>query len=122
MDEVSRHEIQQLASGKIVPCKNTSPLTNLEAEKRLKALQGWSLQSSSIQKQFRFKSYLLGLEFACTIGKIAEHEDHHPDMAIGWRRVTINFSTHAIKGLSQNDFVMAAKTELEYRRIAATRA
>ena len=110
----SNNEVQRLASGKIVPCKDTIPFTPEEATERLKALPGWELQSDSIQKRFRFKSYLDGLEFACSLGKTAEQEDHHPDILIGWRRVTLTFSTHAIKGLSDNDFIMAAKSELEY--------
>ncbi len=80
----------------------------------MKDLPGWSLQSGSIQKEFRFKSYLAGLEFAYGMGKIAELENHHPDLFIGWRRVRVALSTHAIKGLSQNDFIMAAKSEIEY--------
>ncbi len=52
-----------------------------------------------------------------SIGKIAELEDHHPDLFVGWRRVRVELSTHAIKGLSQNDFIMAAKSELEYSKI-----
>src|SRR5713101_5592845 len=106
--------IRRLASGKCVPCNDAKPFTAGEAIERLKDLPGWNLQSGSIQKEFRFKSYLAGLDFAYSIGKIAELENHHPDLYIGWRRVKVVFSTHAIKGLSQNDFVMAAKSEIEY--------
>jgi 4a-hydroxytetrahydrobiopterin dehydratase len=108
--------IVRLASGKIVPCHDAKPFTVGEASERLKDLRGWILQSGSIQKEFRFKSYLAGLDFANSLGKISEMENHHPDLFIGWRRVKVVFSTHAIKGLSQNDFVMAAKSELEYSK------
>jgi len=114
--ELITERIRDLASGKCVPCKDAKPYTVEEAEERLKDLQGWVLGSGSIQKEFRFKSYLGGLEFASSLGKIAELENHHPDLFIGWRRVKVVFSTHAIKGLSQNDFVMAAKSELEYSK------
>ncbi len=110
-------KIRQLASGECVPCKDTKPFTIEEASERLKDLPGWSLQSGSIQKEFRFKSYLAGLDFAYSMGKIAELENHHPDLFVGWRRVRVELSTHAIKGLSQNDFIMAAKSELEYSKI-----
>ena len=109
-------QIRRLASGKCVPCNDAKPFTVEEANERLKDLPGWVLQSGSIQKEFRFKSYLGGLDFAYSIGKIAELENHHPELIIGWRRVRIVLSTHAIKGLSQNDFVIAAKAELEYAR------
>jgi 4a-hydroxytetrahydrobiopterin dehydratase len=111
--------IRQLASGKCVSCKDAEPFTVEEASKRLRDLPGWVLQSGSIGKEFRFKSYLGGLDFAYSLGKIAELENHHPDLFIGWRRVKVVLSTHAIKGLSQNDFIMAAKSELEYPKIAS---
>ena len=109
--------IRRLASGKCVPCSDAKPFTVEEASERLKNLPGWVLQSGSIQKEFRFKSYLDGLEFAYSLGKIAQLENHHPDLFIRWRRVRVTWSTHAIEGLSKNDFVMAAKSELEYARI-----
>lgn len=77
---------------------------------------GWKIVDRLIEKEFRFTSYLSGLEFAYSIGKTAEAENHHPDVFVGWRRVTVKLSTHTIKGLSGNDFIMAAKTELEYRK------
>jgi 4a-hydroxytetrahydrobiopterin dehydratase len=91
-------------------------LTLEDARESLKSLPGWILRDGLIEKDFRFKSYLEGLDFAYSIGKIAELENHHPDLFIGWRHVKLVWSTHSIKGLSRNDFVMAAKSELEYRR------
>ena len=73
-----------------------------------------------IQIEFRFKSYLAGLDFAYSLGRIAELENHHPDLFIGWRRVRVVLWTHAIKGLSLNDFVMAAKSELEYSKYSSS--
>jgi 4a-hydroxytetrahydrobiopterin dehydratase len=82
----------------------------------LRPLSGWVNLDGKIKKEFRFKSYLAGLEFAYSLGKIAESENHHPDLYIGWRRVTVEWSTHAIEGLSPNDFIMAAKSDTEYNR------
>jgi 4a-hydroxytetrahydrobiopterin dehydratase len=118
-NESSIETVRRLASGKVVPCNDAKPFTLEEANARLKDLPGWVLQSESIQKEFRFKSYLAGLDFAYSLGKIAEQQNHHPDLFIGWRRVKVVLSTHAIKGLSQNDFVMAAKSELEYHAIGS---
>lgn len=109
--------IRLLASKKCVPCKNAVPFSVEEASERLNELPDWALQSDSIMREFRFSSYLSGLEFACSLGRIAEVEDHHPDMLVGWRRVTVMLSTHSIKGLSANDFIMAAKSEVEYSKI-----
>jgi 4a-hydroxytetrahydrobiopterin dehydratase len=118
--EVISETTRLMASKKCGPCKDAVPFTVEQASERLKALPGWVLQSGSIKKEFRFKSYLSGLEFACSLGRIAELEDHHPDMLVGWRRVTVMLSTHAIKGLSVNDFIMAAKSELEYSKIGGS--
>jgi 4a-hydroxytetrahydrobiopterin dehydratase len=112
--EMISDRIRLIASRKCAACKDAKPYTVEEASEGLGELPGWSLQSGSIQKEFRFKSYLSGLEFASSLGKIAELEDHHPEMLVGWRRVKVTLSTHAIEGLSQNDFIMAAKAELAY--------
>ncbi len=93
-------------------------MTAEQSKEALKDLPDWTLKSGSIEKEFRFKSYLAGLDFAYSIGKIAEEQDHHPDMAVRWRRVKLSFSTHSIGGLSQNDFIMAAKSELESERFS----
>ncbi len=91
-------------------------MTREQAERILESLPGWTLGDGFIQKEYRFKSYLGGLEFAYAVGKMAEEQDHHPDMEIKWRRVKVTLSTHVIKGLSMNDFIMAARAELEYRK------
>src|SRR5713101_2676370 len=107
--------IQELAAKNCVPHEGTKPLTRREAEQYLKGLPGWTLQNETIEKEFRFSSYLNGLDFAYGVGKIAEKQDHHPDILIKWRRVKLSLSTHSVKGLSENDFIMAAKAELNYR-------
>jgi 4a-hydroxytetrahydrobiopterin dehydratase len=108
--------IQKLASGHCVRCDSSKLIANGDAVRTLEDLPGWVLGTGRLEKEFRFKSYLAGLQFAYSIGKIAEEEDHHPDMLVGWGRVRLTFSTHSIKGLSQNDFIMAARSELEYSR------
>lgn len=111
-----RMGITDLASRNCVPCRGTKPLSKKLSESILQELPGWSLSEGAIEKEFRFKSYKDGLEFAYAVGRIAEEQDHHPDILIRWRRVKLTLSTHFIKGLSQNDFIMAAKSELEYQR------
>jgi 4a-hydroxytetrahydrobiopterin dehydratase len=106
--------IQKLASEHCVRCDGSKLIGNADSVRTLEDLPGWVLGTGRIEKEFRFKSYLAALQFACSIGKTAEEEDHHPDMMVSWRRVKLTFSTHSIKGLSQNDFIMAAKSEIEY--------
>ena len=90
-------------------------MTRREAAQFLRVLKDWTLTDGSIEKEFPFKSYLNGLDFAYSVGKIAEEQDHHPDILIKWRRVKLTLSTHSVKGLSENDFILAAKAELKYR-------
>jgi len=71
------------------------------------------VSNASIVKEFRFKSYLAGIEFGYDVGELREDEDHHPDIHITWRRVIITWSTHSIKDLTKNDLIMATKTEVE---------
>lgn len=89
-----------------------------EAQKYLEKIPGWTLVDDHIEKEFRFKEYLDGLEFAYSLGRAAE-EDHDPDILVRWRRVKVTLTTHAIKGLSDNDFIMAAKAEEIYKKHAA---
>ena len=107
-----------LALRKCVPCDGkTPPMTKEDAQKYLQELPGWTLNDDQIDREFKFKAYLDGVEFAYSLGKTAEKEDHHPDILIKWRRVKVTLTTHAIKGLSENDFIMAAKAEEIYREL-----
>src|SRR6266566_2626253 len=101
MDSGSTSEgTRRLASGKCVPCGDAKPFTVEEATERLKDLPGWLLQSASIQKEFRFRSYLAGFVFAYSLGKFVKLENHPPDFFFGWRGVKVFLSTNAIRGLS----------------------
>jgi 4a-hydroxytetrahydrobiopterin dehydratase len=83
----------------------TLPLSDAEIAERLSRLNGWGRQGDKIVKTFRLKSYTAGLAFACAVGTIAEAMDHHPDLLIGWRKVTVSYSTHdAGDKLSYKDF------------------
>ena len=76
----------------------------------LLASQGVLLELMRIQRKFEFKNFKEALEFVNKVGRLAESENHHPDIFIhNYRKVTITLTTHAIKGLSENDFIIAAK-------------
>ena len=97
-----------------VPCEGgVMPLFRTKAEEFLKEITGWSLSSDvkKISKTFKFKNFKDALLFANKVGDIAEAEKHHPDMLVAWGRVGIELTTHAIGGLSENDFVLAAKID-----------
>ena len=103
-----------LAEKHCVPCEGgTVPLERGRAEERLKEVQGWSLSldGKSITKNIKFKNFIEAMHFANNIAQVAEIEGHHPDLAISWGKVGIELSTHSIGGLSENDFILAAKID-----------
>jgi 4a-hydroxytetrahydrobiopterin dehydratase len=94
------------------PCKGgIPPLSKSEAEAHLVEVPDWQLNSEAtvIQKRFCFKSFAQALAFANKVGELAEREGHHPVLQIGWGFCTVSFSTSKIKGLHENDFIMASK-------------
>lgn len=103
-----------LAQKRCVACESgTMPLFRQDAEEFLKQITGWTLapDARKISKQFKFKNFLEAIAFANKITPIAEAEGHHPDLSIGWGRVGVELTTHAIGGLSENDFILAAKID-----------
>lgn len=104
-----------LASKKCVPCEGgVDPLTPKEALELMKELDpSWMLIDDAhlLVREFEFKNFADALAFANKVGDIAEAEGHHPDMNIAWGRVAIELTTHAIEGLSENDFIVASKVD-----------
>ena len=100
------------AEKRCMPCEGgVKPFTPGEAEKHLASFPDWSLgeDGKAIRKEYRFKNFKEVIAFFNRIAAVAEQENHHPDLRIGYSRVQVELSTHAIKGLSENDFVLAAK-------------
>ncbi len=101
-----------LLSKKCVPCEvGMPPLSKDEAEKLLKEIPDWEIvdDSKKIQKEFKLESFRKAIEFVDKIADIAEQEGHHPDIHIFYKKVIIELTTHNIHGLSENDFIVAAK-------------
>ena len=95
-----------------VPCAGTvSPFTKRGAGEYLRQVSGWQLSDDfrSISRAFNFENFKEALAFVNKIGAIAEAENHHPDIEFGWSYANVKLSTHAIAGLSENDFILAAK-------------
>ena len=92
------------------PCEGgTPPLTSEQAKKYLVDVPGWKIDGNKITKEYKFDNFKKSLSFVNKIGGIAEKEGHHPDITFGWGYVKITLTTHAVKGLSENDFILAAK-------------
>ena len=101
-----------LAEKRCVPCTgDTPPLTDIEATDLLAELDGWHLDDGHLRKSFKFKNYVAAASFVDAITPVAEAEGHHPDLHLSWGRVDVELWTHVIDGLSENDFVMAAKID-----------
>lgn len=95
-----------------VPCRGgVPPMPRAEAEAYLREAPGWTLQDDGtrIERSFKLKNFKDALVLVNRIGALAEDEGHHPDITFGWGYVTVSLHTHKIKGLHENDFIMAAK-------------
>ena len=89
----------------------TSPFVKEEVERYLISLAGWEYIDASIVKLFEFKNYYRTMAFVNAVAWIAHSEDHHPKLEVSYRSCRVCYSTHAIGGLSENDFICAAKVD-----------
>jgi 4a-hydroxytetrahydrobiopterin dehydratase len=106
---------QQLVAKKCQPCEGgVDPYSREESVEQLKKLAGWSLTSDGkrIRKEWTVKNFMAGIELFNEVARIAEADGHHPDLHLEqYRKVAIELWTHAIGGLSENDFILAAKID-----------
>ena len=102
---------------KCVPCEGGIPPFNTdEIHKYLKKVDGWDVKSNNdksffLEKGFKFDNFQKSQIFVNKVGDIAEKENHHPDIFFGWGYAKIKIFTHAIKGLAESDFILAAKID-----------
>lgn len=105
----------ELTSKRCQPCEGgIPPLTDEQTRQHMGAVPGWKLTADGkrIRREWRVKDFPTALDFFQKIGHIAEQEDHHPDLHLtGYRNVAIELSTHAVGGLTENDFILAAKID-----------
>ena len=103
------------------PIPEENPLSDDDIQKYLPLVDGWKVIENEgekgIGKRFEFKDFAGPLEFAAQVGKLAEEENHHPSFFFAWGRALLSWRTHKVKGLSLNDFIMAAKTDNVYSRL-----
>ena len=109
--------MSDLASKKCVPCEgNIPPFNKDEIHKYLKKVDGWDVKSDQdksfyLIKEFKFKNFQESQYFVNKVSAIAETENHHPDISFGWGYCKVKIFTHAIKGLAESDFILAAKVD-----------
>ena len=109
--------MSDLLDKKCVPCEGgVVPFDTSEIHKYQKKVDGWEVVKGEkniffLEKKFTFKNFLDSQNFVNQVGLISEKEGHHPDISFGWGHAKINITTHAIEGLSENDFILAAKID-----------
>lgn len=104
--------MNELARKKCIPCEGgVAPLADTQVGPLLKGLSGWSREGDAISKIFRFANYHETMAFVNATAWISHREDHHPDLAVGYNQCKVSYWTHAIGGLSENDFICAAKID-----------
>ena len=108
---------EDLLNKKCLPCEGgVIPFDISEIHKYQKKVDGWDITEDEnkiffLHKKFKFENFIKSQNFVNEVGKISEEEGHHPDINFGWGYAEIKITTHAIKGLSENDFILAAKID-----------
>lgn len=101
-----------LASRKCRPCEGGIPaLSEAEVARHLALLPGWERDGVGIARTFVFKNYYEVMAFVNAVAWVSHREDHHPDLRVGYQECRVHYHTHAIGGLSENDFICAAKVD-----------
>jgi 4a-hydroxytetrahydrobiopterin dehydratase len=111
--------IETLAEKTCTPCRGgIPPLTHEEAERFRAQASDWELRDDAhrIERTFRFRNFREAVAFVQEIGELAEAEGHHPDISFGWGYATVDLQTKKIKGLNENDFIMATKIDQIFDR------
>ncbi len=107
MDEKS-----ELAAKKCLPCEGgASLLSPAEVERRLSVVSGWMQTDGVIARRFEFKNYYQTIAFVNAVAWIAHGQGHHPDLEVSYRSCLVRYTTHAAGGLTENDFICAARVE-----------
>ena len=108
--------MSDLSEKKCIPCEGIPAFDKSEIHKYLKKVDGWDVKSNDdssfyLFKEFKFENFIESQKFVNKVGDIAEQEGHHPDLFFGWGYCKIKIFTHAIKGLAESDFILAAKID-----------
>jgi 4a-hydroxytetrahydrobiopterin dehydratase len=105
-----------LATKRCKPCEGgMPPLTPGEVATLLPQLEGWQLFDQRIGKTYDFKNYYQTMAFVNAVAWVSHREDHHPDITVGYNQCRVEYTTHAVNGLSENDFICAAKVDALFK-------
>jgi len=107
---------EQLADKKCVPCRGgTPPLKDMELEALHKSVPRWTVENEHhLKREYKFPDFVKALEFVNKVGAVAEEQGHHPDILLAWGKAEVTLWTHKIDGLTESDFIMAAKIDRVY--------
>ena len=104
--------MNELAKRNCKPCEGgVAPYSAEQANEMLKGLRGWILENGRLVKRYPFRNYYQTMAFVNALAWISHREDHHPDLSVGYNQCRVEYWTHAIGGLSENDFICAAKCD-----------
>lgn len=104
--------MRNLTEKSCVPCEGgTPPLGAAEIKPLIREVPAWSLKEGHLCRSFKFKNFAEAIRFVNSVANLSEAEGHHPNILIHYNRVELDLWTHAIKGLSENDFILAAKID-----------
>lgn len=112
---------EELAAKKCVPCRGgVDPLKGQKLAGLARHLPGWNVvEEHHLQREFKFSDFRTALDFVNRVGEVAEQEGHHPDLYLAWGEVGVTLWTHKIDGLTESDFILAAKIEQLWKKQAA---
>ena len=104
--------MNEFASRKCKPCEGgMKPYSAAQAKELLKDLKGWKIENNRLTKTYAFENYFQTMAFVNALAWVSHREDHHPDLCVHYNKCKVEYWTHAIGGLSENDFICAAKCE-----------
>lgn len=102
----------ELNEKRCAPCEGgVDKLTTQQIEQFMPEIPEWSLKDDILVRSFKFDNFIQALEFTNRVGELSEEEAHHPEIVLAWGQVDLRIWTHAIDGLSENDFILAAKVD-----------
>lgn len=109
---MSKTDSSDLASKTCKACEGgVEPMNSKQVSEQLKKLSGWELAGNEIARTYSFKDHYQTVAFVNAVAWISHKENHHPDMEVGYNKCRVRYSTHSVGGLSENDFICAAKVE-----------
>ncbi len=106
----------QLLARRCAALRDQRPCTGAEIEAQLRELPGWRLHDGSIERAFAFRDYFETIAFVNALAWIVHREDHHPELIVGYDRCSVRWRTHSVDGVSENDYICAAKTDSVFAR------